>query len=287
MPSFVTRLSSGLNRAGEHLLLALVPILFALFHVNKILTVASFDGAHIGFKIGLPFSVVTVWQFVSVPSSGVAVNTGLPVKLLPFAFITVPALLVVQAAVMAGYFGCLRNALVGVPYDFIQNSRRYFLPFFVLTALPPLILLPLALGVFGIGSSTGSLGDAALLIILPAALVFLIAAYLFYATPYLIVLRDAGLVDAAGQSYSLAMQGGPYLTYTAGFVLFVLLVSPVATLIVVNIPLVGLPLGILGGGFLGLGVNFATMRFFADLDPTSSVDIKSTNPDSESSEFDR
>lgn len=273
MPDFATRISSGMNRAFEHLQLTLVPIIFALLDANKILAITSFDGIHIGFKVGLPLSVVTVWQFVSLPSSGVAVRPGLPLDQLPVAIVTAPALLAIQAALTAGYFGSLRNALDDEPYRFIQNSRRYLVPFAVLTVLPFLILLPFAIGVLGLGSLTRSLSGAALLLIVPALVVFLVAGYLFYATPYLIVLRDTGVIDAARQSYALAIQGGPYLTYTGGFILFVLLVSPVVTGIVVNVPLVGIPLGIVGGGILGLGANFATMRFVADLDPASAVSV--------------
>jgi hypothetical protein len=111
------------------------------------------------------------------------------------------------------------------------------------------------------------------LVVLPALIVFLVAAYLFYATPYLVVLRDAGVVDAARQSYALATRGGPYAAFAAGFALFVLAVSPVATGLVVNLPVVGLPVGILGGSYLGLAANVATMRFLADLDPGASVAV--------------
>ena len=133
-------------------------------------------------------------------------------------------------------------------------------------------MLPLALGVLGGIGLTGRPGAAALALLVPAAIFLLAAAYLFYGTPYLLVLRDTDLLDAARGSYSLATAGGPYLAYTAGFALFVLLVSPVATAVVVNVPAVGLPVGVLVGGVLGLAANFATMRFFADLDPASSVD---------------
>ena len=252
-------------------MLAVVPILFALLNTNKIQALTSFDGGHIGFKFGLPVSVVTIWQFVSVPKSGVAVETSLPIEMLPVAILTVPALLVVQATVTAGYFGSLRNALDEAPYDFVQNCRQYFLPFVVLTVLPFIALLPLAVGVFGIGTLTGRPSGAVLVILLPGMLAVVLVAYLFYATPYLIVLRDIGLLNAARQSYTFAMQGGPYFAYAGGFFLFVFLVSPVATGVVVNVPLVGLPVGVIGGGALGLGANFATMRFVADLDPSVSV----------------
>lgn len=69
MPEFLTRLSAALDRATDHPALAAVPVLFALLDANKTLAVASFDGVRVGVKLGLPLSVVTVWQFVSVPGS--------------------------------------------------------------------------------------------------------------------------------------------------------------------------------------------------------------------------
>ncbi|WP_217635372.1 hypothetical protein [Halobellus clavatus] len=272
MPDFVTRISAGMDRASEHLTLALVPVLLALFQTDKIVAIASFDGGHLGFKFGLPLSAITVWQFVSVPNSGVAVFTGQPIEMLPFAVVTAPVLVVVQAAVTAGYFGSLRAALDDEPRRFFEHSRQYFVPFFVLIAVPFLAVLPFALGIFGLGSLTGSIGAVALVLVIPALLGFLVAGYLFYATPYLIVLRDDGLIDAARRSYALATEGGPYVSYAVGFALFVVLVSPFATGFVVNVPVVGIPVGILGGAVIGLGANFATMRFVADLDPETSVE---------------
>lgn len=272
MPEFTARLAAGMQRAREHLWLSLVPVLFALLDSNKLLAVATFDGGHIGFQLGLPLSVVTVWQFVSVPNSGVAVNPGLPIEMLPVALLTAPVLLVAQAAAMAGYFGSLRDLLDGETSHFVGNVRAYFAPFLVVAAVPFLAVLPLAVGVFGVGALTDGLGGAVLLVVIPALLVFLAAAYLLYATPYLIVLRDTGVLDAARGSYALAVAGGPYASYAAGFALFVLVVSPFATAFVVNVPLVGLLIGIPVGGVLGLGANFATMRFVADIDPRSGVD---------------
>lgn len=273
MPGFATRLTDGWRRAWTHLSLALVPIVLALFDTNKILAILGFEGGHIGFKFGLPISVVTIWQFVSVPNSGVTANTGIPVEMLPFAFVTVPVVLAVQAVLTAGYFGSIRSVLDDRPYEFVASCKQYFIPFFVITVLPFLVLLPLALGIFGVGALAGGFGGASILLLIVALLVFLLASYLFYATPYLIVLRDNGVIDAARQSYTLAIQGEPYFAYAVGFALFVLGVSPIATALVVNIPVFGLPIGIIGGGILGLTANIATLRFVADIDPGSSVAI--------------
>ncbi|MFC6873501.1 hypothetical protein [Halobellus marinus] len=236
-----------------------------MFNTNKLLAILRFDGGHIGFKFGLPVSVITVWQFVSVPNSGVNVNTGLPIEFLPVAIVTVPALLVVQAVLTAGYFGSIRNSLYGELYAFVLNCKRHFIPFLIITSLPTLLLLPLAAGIIGTSAVTGGFGGTTFVILLVALVGFVILGYLFYPVPYLIVLHQTGVVDAAQRSYALATQGGPYVSYTAGFALFVLGISPIATALVLNIPVIGLALGIIGGGILGLAANIMTMRFIADI----------------------
>lgn len=283
MPGLLTRLADGWQRAWAHLALALVPIVLALFDTNKILAILQFEGGHIGFTFGLPISVVTIWQFVSVPNSGITVNTGIPLDMLPIAIVTVPVLLVVQAVLMAGYFGSIRNVLDDEPIRFVISCRQYFMPFLIITILPFLFLLPFALGVFGAGVLTGGFGGASIALLLVGLVVFLIAEYLFYATPYLIVLREEGIVDAARQSYRLAIQGGPYFAYTVGFAVLVLGASPIATALVVNIPVLGLPMGIIGGGILGLTANIMTMRFVAEIASESSIAISWENERDEQS----
>ncbi|MFB6121868.1 MAG: hypothetical protein ABEJ78_00205 [Haloferacaceae archaeon] len=281
MPDFATRLADGWKRALRHAPLALVPIVLAATDADKIRSVVAFDGVHLGFKLGAPVSVVTVWQFVSVPDTGARVGTGVPLELLPFAVVTVPALLVVQSALTAGYFGSLAAVVRGEEYDFAASVAAYFRPFLVLALIPFLLLLPLALGVVGAGFG-GGVPAGALAVVLVAIPVVVALAYLFYATPYLVVLRDVGVVDAARGSYALALRGGPYLSYFLGFALFVLVVSPVATAVVVDVPLVGVPLGVVGGGALGLAANLTTMRFVADVDPESpSTEWESERDDRE------
>jgi hypothetical protein len=266
MPDFATRLADGWRRVLDALPLALVPLLFALTDVNKLQSVIAVDGFHVGFRLGTPISVVTLWQFVSLPQSGVNVDPGVPLETLPVVVVTVPVLLVVQAALSAGYFGSVADHLETGEYRFVANAAAYFLPFLVLTVAPVVLLLPLALGLVGLGAAPRSGG-----LLVLAVVAFVLLAYLFYATPYLVVLRDTGVLSAARGSYALAVSGGPYLAYAAGVALFVLAVSPVATVVVVNIPVLGLPLGLLVGSVLGLALNTATMRFVADVDPASPV----------------
>ncbi|WP_380678209.1 hypothetical protein [Salinigranum sp. GCM10025319] len=268
MPGFTTRLADGWQRALGSLSLALVPLVIGLTNVGKARSIAAFDGVHVGFRVGVPASVVTVWQFVSVPQTGVNVDPGVPVDALPVAVVSVPLLLVVQAALAAGYFGCLADDLAGDELRFVGNVADYFVPFLVLTVLPVLVLFPVALGLFGVGGATA--GTSTLLpLVLVGIVAFLVVSYLFYLTPYLVVLRDVGVLAAARGAYGLAVAGGPYLRYTAGVALFVLVLSPVVTVVVVNVPVVGLAVGHVAGSVVGLALNVTTMRFAADVDPAS------------------
>lgn len=265
MPTFTVRLADGWQRAGDQFPLTLVPILLAVMRTDSIRQVLTYDGVHFGIKFGVPASVVTVWQFVDPPSTGVTVNTGLPLSL-PFTAVVVPLAVLLRAGLSAGYFGAIAARLVGRGDGFAASVRAYFLPFLAVTVLPYLFIVPFALGAVG----TGRVGGGAVLVAFVVLAPLLLAVgYLFWATPYLLVLRETGLLAAARGSSELAVDGGPYLSYTIGYVGLVLLVSAVATAVVVNVPAVGLPIGIIGGGFLGLVLNITTMRFVADVDPES------------------
>ncbi|MFB6353366.1 MAG: hypothetical protein ABEJ92_04710 [Halobacteriales archaeon] len=261
MPSFTTRLADGWDRALDHPALALVPLGTALLATDKVQQVAAFDGAHFGLRLGLPVGIVDLWQFVSVPDQTAGVGLPLP-EALPLAAVVVPVAIVVRAALAAGYLGSIAEALGRDTFDFGANVRRYFGPFLGYTLVPLLVVLPLAL----VGVT--SLGAARPLVVLlvPA---FIVAAYLFYATPYLIVLRDLDLLAAVRRSYALATAGGPYFQYALGYAGFVLGVSLVGTAVVVNLGLLGVVVGAVAAAPLGLAANAATMRFVADIDAQS------------------
>jgi len=266
MPTFTVRLADGWRRAREQLPLALIPILLALMQTDSIRQVLTYDGVHVGIKFGVPVSVVTIWQFVDPPSTGVSVNAGLPLSL-PFTVVVVPLAVLLRAGLSAGYFGAIAACLVDRDDDFAASARAYFISFLAVTVLPYLFLVPFALGAVGAGGVGG--GGAVLGVFVVLVPLLLAVGYLFWATPYLLVLRETGLLAAARGSYELAVDGGPYLSYTVGYVGLVVLVSAMATAVVVNVPAVGLPIGIIGGGFLGLALNITTMRFVADIDPQS------------------
>lgn len=66
VPPFTTRLAAGWRRGLEHRPLALVPLVTALMATEKVQRVATFRGGHFGLKLGLPVSLVDIWQLVNV-----------------------------------------------------------------------------------------------------------------------------------------------------------------------------------------------------------------------------
>lgn len=263
VPPITTRLERGWKLAREHLSLAAVPLVVGLFATDKIGRILAFDGGHFGVRFALPADVVTVWTFVSVPADGVNLWLSAPTGH-PLAVALVPAVVVLRVALGAGYFGSIHAALRRDEYAFVTNVRRHFVPFLLYSALPVLGLLPLFLLVAG--GSAGALGPTVVLL-LP---VVLLLSYLFYATPYLVVLRGTDLLSAARGSYALAVSGGPYARFAVGFATFVFGASLLLTVIVVNLGPVGVVLGLGLGAPLGLACNVATMEFVADVDPESS-----------------
>lgn len=268
MPSFTTRLADGWQRAQGALPLALVPAVVSLLATDKIGKVLAFDGRHIGLRIGLPAGIVDLWQFVSVPNEGVSIGVA-GTDLTPVGLAVILIAVVIRAGLMAGYFGSLREALATDSYDFMTNLERHFLPFLVYTLLPVLVLAPLLLV-----SGRGGL-PSVVVVLVP---VVIAVSYLFYATPYLIVLRGVGVLEAATGSYRLAVAGGPYLRFAAGFAGLVVGGSILATAVVVNLGAIGVALGFLGAAPVGLACNLATMRFIADIDPESPT-LRAWNSD--------
>lgn len=268
MPDFTTRLADGWERALADPTLALVPIALGFLQVRKLLEAVGNEGFHLSFRLSTPASVVTVWDFAGVPNQGFAVYAGVPVEASAFALLAVPVFVVVQAALASGYFGSIAALLRDGEYEFALEVRRHFVPFLLFTLVPVVIFLPAALLTVGAGA-VGGVGAAVGLLLVVLIPVMFAAAYLFYAVPYLIVLRETDLVSAARRSYALAVEGGPYAAYFVGFLGFSLLLSPFASLVVVNVPVIGPLVGVVAGGVVGLAANVATMRFVADLDPGS------------------
>lgn len=262
MPSFISRLADGWNGMKAHLPLALVPVITAVLNTDAITNALAVDGWYVGLRLGLPATIVDLWQFVSVPTNGMNIGLIGP-DTFPLVLFVLPFALVIRAGLAAGYFGSIHDALETSSYAFVANSRRYFIPFLLYTLIPILFLLPLVL--VGVGQTPGVFG-LIVVVLLPISFGLM---YLFYATPYLIVLRETDLVTALRASSTLALTGGPYLHFAVGFAAFVFLSSVLATVIVVNFGSVGIAIGVVTVAPIGLTANMTAMRFIADIDPES------------------
>ncbi len=88
----------------------------------------------------------------------------------PFAVVVIPGVLVLRAGLSAGYFGTIAAELLGRHEGFAMSVLAYFVPFLVITALPYVILVPLALGLLGFGSlGEGGAIVGAVFLLIPAS----------------------------------------------------------------------------------------------------------------------
>lgn len=245
MPGFGTRVVDGWRWALDHPTFVLAPLLTA-FLSDNVARVLSFRGWTVGLTTGLPSPISDVWRFVNVPAADGVVAGPVPLVVLG---------VVLRAVVLAGYLGSMRSTLASGRSDLETAVRRYTLP--MLAYLGAIFLVGVA--AIAVGLAFGTVG---IVLLFPAVVAL---KYLFFATPFLLVLRREGLEDALRRSAHLALDGGPYLRFALAYAGLVLLASPLATLVVVNLGLVGVVVGAVVGAPVGLALDVATMRFVADL----------------------
>jgi hypothetical protein len=255
--SFVARVEDGWQRTLDHPSLAFVPAVSSLLAVDNVRRVLEFRGGHFGLTFRFPSALPDLWTFVSVPSEGSGVHVSPSIFLLP-------VLVIVQSVLVAGLFGSVHEVVQTGRYDFAENAKRYFAPVLVYQAL----VAAASFATFGVLAATGPLA----LLLVPA---FFVLSYLFYATPYLLVVADASVGEALGRSYEWALAGGSYFTYGAAYLLFVTAVSLVGTAVVVNLGALGIALGAIVSAPVALALTFATTEFVAQLaDETKPPDAR-------------
>lgn len=245
--SFGDRLGDGWDRALDHLPLAAVPLVSSLLAVDNARRVLASERLHFGLAFRFPAALPDLWTFVSLPGreAGVHVSPALA---------ALPVLILVRAALVAGLVGSVHDLLRTGEYDFAANVRRYF---------APVVVYEVVVHVAGLAAvAVGIAAFPLAFLLLPA---FIVASYLFYAAPYVLVVADCGVADALGRSYAWATDGGPYLAFGAGYLLFVTATSVVATAFVVNLGALGVVVGALASAPVALALTFATTEFVADL----------------------
>ena len=113
-----------------------------------------------------------------------------------------------------------------------------------------------------------------LVILVVPALLFV--GYLFFGAPYLVVAEDRALVPALERSYELAVAGGPYFGFAVGFLLLGTAISIVASLVVLNLGLVGVLVGSVVAAPAGVVFGGATMAMVLDVGRGSTADAAGT-----------
>jgi len=263
MVSIVALLSRASEHLGSLLPLASVPFILAVVSVEKFRRIAE-SGADLRFGVsfGFPSTVATAWDFLSLPSAAPGLN--LPTRDIGTTVLVVLVVAVLSALLGAGYLGSIRRELAGLDRAFVADARTYVGPFLGFE----LLQLVVVLGVL-----------AAALVALPLALVLLLAlfafAYLFYATPYLVVVEGVDLPTALRRSYGHAVSGGDYTSFFVQYLVAAAVVSVVATpLFTTSIP--GAAVGTLVLAPVALLFNTATMLFVRDLTGAAERDPDAT-----------
>ncbi len=249
--AFIPLLERSWKRATGGLLpLVVVPIATGLLAVDELEATLAHDGIHLGVEFAFPAMIVDVWTFVSTPNpDGVSVSPSLWL---------VPVVVLVHAILGAGYLGSIRDGLEAESIDFLANVSRYGVRILGYVLAVYALLVPVAL----LALVDPGVAVVAVLLGIPVGSVLW---YLFFATPYLVVLLDVSLLDAAARSYALAIQGGAYFEYAIKYFGFVLVSSVVVSLVAVNLPLVGIFLALVGTAPLALTLNVATMAILRDV----------------------
>lgn len=201
-------------------------------------------------------TIETPLETVAVPVDTVGIET------LGWIGFTLLLYAVLSAALAAGYIGGIDRRLREEPAAIRQCLSSYTLP-----------LLYYYLVVFGAFLAFVPFALVAPWLLLLAIPLVLVLGYAFYATPFLLVVADIGVLEALRRSSEYALEGGAYLSFALWHVLATAVVSGVLS-----------ALASAGGGAallaLGIAVPFslvltaATVSFCQELVGTESTDSR-------------
>lgn len=201
---------------------------------------------------GVPRPVSTLWSFVNAQPNGL--STGAP----GFDSVAVFVLALLVSAVVsgllaAGYLGSIDAALDG-RFGFLEAVRSYGRP-----------LVGFSLLEAGVGLLLIALGLVAFPLVVVVVVALFVLAYLFFATPYLVVVEDTGLAPALRHAFELTTNDGRMLVFFGGYLIVSALLSvPISALAFAAEPF-GLALAILVSGPVALLLNVATLLFVRDV----------------------
>lgn len=219
MPSLLSRAHRVAFRVAPY---AAVPFLLTLLAFDNVAAAANPSTIGVNVKFALPADVTTLWTVVDPPAQGVSVYTPVP---LVFA----PVFLAVEAAVVAGFLGGVRDAYRGTAPDFPAAVRDHWLSILGVRVVQFVLFVGLGLSLFAGGTLAVVLGFPLLLVL----------GYLLWSAPYLVVLRGSDALTALAESASLASRGGRYLGFSLGYAVAVAFASLVFSPLVTSAGILG------------------------------------------------
>ena len=106
---------------------------------------------------------------------------------------------------------------------------------------------------------------------------FLVLAYLFFATPYLVVVAELTLASALRRSVELATGDGRVLGFFLGYVLVSAILSVPISMLAFSSGLVGVAAAVVASTPAALLLNVATLLFVRDLVAEPASPTQSSN----------
>ena len=240
--------SGGLNLAKKAIILSLINIAFSLIDVDAISQALGFRGFHIGFKLSLPSIIVDLWDLVSLPGKGgfsIGAYSLVTGAMSPITAAVISLMVMfLMATVSYVYLRYLTVKAIGVE---VRPNYARILDLFVFE------LLVVAIALLGIPLAVISvfLGGVVYMVLM------LIIYYFIYATPFLIVIYDKGVVESLKQSRQLAREL-EYFSYTLVYILITVVLSSIFTVLVVDAKMVGLLISLPLIGAVGLWLATST-----------------------------
>jgi hypothetical protein len=242
--AFLELLADSWRRRRPVEALVVVPLVNAFLQYGNVERVLAFDGVRFGVQFPFPAPLLTAWSFASVPQVGDGLRIVGPAWLFPVA-------VALEAVLVAGYLGSLDEGFHTGSYDFAANVVSYVVPLFAYTVLANAVVL-------GVGLLGLRVGVLALAVAIPTLLTL---GYLFWATPFLVVVEDRGFLTALQRSATLAAGGGEYAEFFLKHLLVGAVVSVAVTPVMVNAGVAGVVIGAVVGAPIAFTFTLATLRF--------------------------
>lgn len=225
MSSLLTRASRIAGRVSAY---AVVPVALTLFAFGKVLAAAGGgSGVTFNVKFSFPADVATLWTVVDPPAQGVTLHSPTPL-------VFVPVFLAIEAALVAGYLGGIRDAYRNTDPDFPAAATDHWLSILGVRVFQFALFSGLALLL--IAGGTGAL------LVVGFPLLFVLG-YLLWGAPYLVVLRGSDALTALAESATLALDGGDYFVFSITYAFAVAVVSIFVSPLVSSAGVVGVFVG--------------------------------------------